>query len=690
MEQFEGVMNPIYSDVAYVEKLRKELAEAEPYPHSVLNPLCNHDFLVKVHNEVKENLKANFKETDLYKLFQTDELSTLSEETLMKEMPNLLKLRKVLYSKEWRETVSKIAHCNAELNEVLTDRIDCSINAYANSCHLLCHDDVIGTRCLSYIIYLPNPEEEWKPEDGGAVELYPLDSNSIVTKEVQQSKATDGKMNGLTQEQGIPVTNPTKCLLPNFNQMLLFKVLPGKSYHSVQEVFNKDSPRLSISGWYHTEQPPIGSDFSSLKLIMKYGDEQLPVTPLPKEEKEEEEEEDEEEENEELNDEDIDFLKKYIAKEYLNMKNLKKLQKNFIKNSSIQLQEFLRKDFFLKLQKEMILIDSKEGLGKGKPSLDYEIGLKDNSLWKLVGPCHKRRYLQLIDNFNGANNDDNTSSELGNLHSHLAEQLSFLKNTLFLHQSFLKLVRIMTTLPLKGYRSEVRRFRPGLDYTVAHYGIITREPWLDMNLCFVNDDKDFETAVFAEQNKQKKNKKRKEVPSLKKKLKKSKKLPSLRKSKKDEESNSEVEEGEEEYQEEDQSEEKALDDEDYGSDYGELWEDGDVGGFECYIEAENDADNVEAAEVYRYKKDLGEEKEEEENTTLLSLSACSNSLSLVLRDEGIMKFIKYVSANAPGSRWDVAVEFELEKTDEDDEEEEDDEENEESDEDDDEDEDEDA
>jgi Rps23 Pro-64 3,4-dihydroxylase Tpa1-like proline 4-hydroxylase len=313
MEQFEGVINPIYSDVAYVEKLKKEFAEAEPYPHSVLNPLCNHDFLVKVHNEIKENLKANFKETDLYKLFQTDELSTLSEETLMKEMPNLLKLRKVLYSKEWRETVSKIANCNAELNEVLTDRIDCSINAYANSCHLLCHDDVIGTRCLSYIIYLPNPEEEWKPEDGGAVELYPLDSNSIVTKEVQQSKATDGKMNGLTQEQGIPVTNPTKCLLPNFNQMLLFKVLPGKSYHSVQEVFNKDSPRLSISGWYHTEQPPIGSDFSSLKLIMKYGDEQLPVTPLPKEEKEKE---DDEEENEELNDEDIDFLKQYIAKEY--------------------------------------------------------------------------------------------------------------------------------------------------------------------------------------------------------------------------------------------------------------------------------------------------------------------------------------------------------------------------------------
>ena len=40
---------------------------------------------------------------------------------------------------------------------------------------------------------------------------------------------------------------------------------------------------------------------------------------------------------------------------------------------------------------------------------------------------------------------------------------------------------------------------------------------------------------------------------------------------------------------------------------------------------------------------------------MLNVSAASNSLNLVLRDEGLMRFVKYVSARAPGSRWDVSA-----------------------------------
>ena len=47
----------------------------------------------------------------------------------------------------------------------------------------------------------------------------------------------------------------------------------------------------------------------------------------------------------------------------------------------------------------------------------------------------------------------------------------------------------------------------------------------------------------------------------------------------------------------------------------------------------------------------GEGGDEEEDSKLLSVSAGCNVLSLVMRDEGIMKFVKYVSANAPGSRY---------------------------------------
>jgi hypothetical protein len=40
--------------------------------------------------------------------------------------------------------------------------------------HLLNHDDVIGTRAVSFIIYLTDPDDPWAAADGGALELYPL------------------------------------------------------------------------------------------------------------------------------------------------------------------------------------------------------------------------------------------------------------------------------------------------------------------------------------------------------------------------------------------------------------------------------------------------------------------------------------------------------------------------------------
>ena len=125
-------------------------------------------------------------------------------------VPNLLKLRAAIYSPEFREMVQKMTGCAP-----LTDRIDCSANVYPRSGHLLCHDDVIGTRCISYIIYLTDPDEAWVAEDGGALELYPVET------------------------AGTPGVVPTTSLLPKWNSMAFFTVAPGKSFHAVQEVFVK-------------------------------------------------------------------------------------------------------------------------------------------------------------------------------------------------------------------------------------------------------------------------------------------------------------------------------------------------------------------------------------------------------------------------------------------------------------------
>lgn len=60
------------------------------------------------------------------------------------------------------------------------------------------------------------------------------------------------------------------------------------------------------------------------------------------------------------------------------------------------------------------------------------------------------------------------------------------------------------------------------------------------------------------------------------------------------------------------------------------------------------------------------------------MSSCPapwNQLSIVLRDSGTLKFVKYVSRKAPGDRWDISGTLDIEE--QDDEDEEDDEEEEE-------------
>lgn len=115
-----------------------------------------------------------------------------------------------------------------------------SVNTYTKGCHLLNHDDVIGTRRVSYILYMPLPHYQgWKKEWGGALELYP----------------TQPSIDGILE----PDPAPSKCIPPSWNQFIFFEVQPGKSFHSVEEVIvgggEDGRQRLSISGWFHAAQP---------------------------------------------------------------------------------------------------------------------------------------------------------------------------------------------------------------------------------------------------------------------------------------------------------------------------------------------------------------------------------------------------------------------------------------------------
>jgi len=65
----------------------------------------------------------------------------------------------------------------------------------------------------------------------------------------------------------------------------------------------------------------------------------------------------------------------------------------------------------------------------------------------------------------------------------------------------------------------------------------------------------------------------------------------------------------------------------------------------------------------------GLSEDEDEDGTLLVAQPGFNRLLLALRDEGVMHFVKYVSASAEGSRYDVCGEWQVGQVEEEDEEE---------------------
>ena len=210
--------------------LREAYAAAAPFPHVVLEPVAVEESLRRARVEAITELKADYKETDLFKVYQVpQDLGTIeaTAPALAERAPALLRLRDALYGADFRRLVERVTGCGE-----IGDTVDCSANVYARGGHLLCHDDVIGSRVVSYVLYLT--DDDWAPRDGGAFELYALGGD------------------------GEPEAAPCARLVPRWNSLLLFGVEPCASFHSVQEVYG-DRPRLTISGWFHAKHGRDGA-----------------------------------------------------------------------------------------------------------------------------------------------------------------------------------------------------------------------------------------------------------------------------------------------------------------------------------------------------------------------------------------------------------------------------------------------
>ena len=528
----------------------------------------------------------------------------------MSRLPSLLKLRNALYSSDFRTYLASVTSSGPLSGQ----KTDMAINVYTPGCHLLCHDDVIGSRRLSYILYLTDPDKPWKAEWGGALRLYP-------TKIV---KGADGK------ELRTPSPDFSVSIPPAFNQLSFFAVQPGESFHDVEEVYEKgrdvgeddDSVRvrMAISGWYHIPQESEEgyeegleeklAEKSSLVQLQGKGDEldwprsRMENYEVPHNASSQDDTRDADDE-EVLTQTDLDFLLNYLAPTYLTPDTLEELSEIFAEESCLRLENFLSQVFAKELRAHVVDEEKDEALNT-LSSRDID----QSTLWKVARPPHKHRFLYQ-QRREGTNKVPHTTT------------FSAIVEDLLPSNAFSKWLSLATGVHVNNHNVLARRFRRGQDYTLATgiedrgrqrlevtLGITPTPGWGD------DDDDD---------------------------------------------------DGKESKQHQNGSNGTATQD-DQGSQAG------GVGGYEVYMAGDDDDDDDDASETSQVVGSVGQpikkphnskadpavyrsKGDDEDDAVLFSMEAGWNRLSIVLRDQDVLKFVKYVSQAAPGDRWDYVGEY---------------------------------
>ncbi|KAJ9669159.1 putative component of NuA3 histone acetyltransferase complex [Coniosporium apollinis] len=599
----------------------KQYAVSQPYKHAIIPSLINDTLLRSVRSEILENLHFTPKETDIYKIHQSGDLANLSglDSSSLSRLPSLLTLRDALYSPEFRQYVSTVA----DSGPLSGQKTDMAINVYTPGCHLLCHDDVIGSRRVSYILYLLDPDVPWKPEYGGALRLYPTEERTTKKGEVVK----------------VPRPDWSVVIPPQWNQLAFFTVQPGESFHDVEEVYRRGEGeseedggrvRMAISGWYHIPQegeegydPELEArlaEKSSLSQLQGKTDEfDLPQPQwraFPEESAEDAEEP-------ELSEQDLEFLVKYITPSYLTPDIVEELSSSFQEESSLRLSNLLNKKFAARLR---TFIEAAEK----HPVIPAPAAAANNC--GVAAPPHKHRFL-----FRQPRTEPPSAQEETSPYDELLD-------ILFPSLAFKKWLALATGLTLSKANILARRFRRGMDYTLAT-SYEEEEPQLEICLGITpskgwGDEEEEEGEGEDTQD------------TAAKGAAKGKNGEGSSKSK---------------------ATADTADDEDT------------VGGYEVYMAGDDadDADdgsddgveipaslakkNQSSSTGAGQRRSAGNRKADpaiykssttdEDDGVLFSMPAGWNNMSIVLRDTGVLRFVKYVSRSARGDRWDVCGEF---------------------------------
>lgn len=165
-------------------------------------------------------------------------------------------------------------------------------------------------------------------------------------------------------------------------------------------------------------------------------------------------------------------LSAYINPIYLDLKTLPQLTARFVEESSLQLHHFLRKpiaDRLLEGLKQREKEDGIDGETRKEEMTPHNAGV-DSKGWTLRGPPHKQRFCSLPSSVSPEDREkgheflvpidlkDDTSAE---------EILQHLQDHLFPSIAFRAWLAVVARIIPLGHHIETRRFRPGLDYTLA-------------------------------------------------------------------------------------------------------------------------------------------------------------------------------------------------------------------------------
>lgn len=563
------------------------------------------------------------KETDIYKIHQSGDLANLDglDEESLKQLPSLLELRNAMYSAPFREYISGVANAGPLSGQ----KTDMAINVYTPGSHLLCHDDVIGSRRVSYILYLTDPDDPWLPEWGGALRLYP-------TSHVKQGEESKFRTPDPDFSASIP---------PAWNQMSFFAVQPGESFHDVEEVYHSGNAkedqrrvRMAISGWYHIPQEgeegymngaeEESATSSSLTQLQTKDAFDLPSNQLTPYSEYLESASDsiigktKDSDSDLLTTSEINYLLQFIAPNLLTPDGVLGLRRAFQHSSCVRIDGFLNKKFLDSIATEI----QNQPKSHDGPVNDIE----SNSVWTVARPPHKHRYLFMLPDSKTENKADLLSKE--------TTQPSPIKRLLSVYLpsvEFRKWLHLATGLVLRAYDIKARRFRRGADYQLAT-SYDEENPRLELTLGISPEGKwateEVEDAVED----------------------KTKKAPP-------EEINNggyEVWMAPDDDDNDDDNEEK--DEKNTPKPTANNSNGTGAHGTPTILHPKSKASTLDPA-IYKSSTSAGTDNDD--GGILFSMAAGWNRLSIVLRDSGTLRFVKYVSRAAEADRWDVAGDWDV-------------------------------